>query len=334
MYDDYPVIYESTVNQFIIFYIVAGVILLILLLFTFFSLSKVFKKANRSGISAWIPIYNIIALLEMTNLSKFLVLIFILFLPAPAVIYFLNINNNLKNIIPIILEIPPLLVILNINLKLAKMFKKNKIFGLGMTFLPFIFIPVLGFSDSEYMGINIVAMEGKTTITDVPDVDLNRNKKIEIEVNDQVDTQLKGMNISLGGGVYQKTYSSNLLGVDNNNVIVNNQKKEQKQPVYTPGQPVQRKSEPNNGLFSVNFIETNPSQQQPVQTQPQQVQVNQDMIIKQEQVVEQPQQNLYNIQEKPNHIPVSPESEFKTCPNCGAKIKANNTTCFICGGKV
>ena len=71
MYDDYPTIYETTIDQNFIYWIILGVILLILFIITLFSLGKIFKKANRSGVSAFIPFYNILVLLEITNKPKY-----------------------------------------------------------------------------------------------------------------------------------------------------------------------------------------------------------------------------------------------------------------------
>ena len=70
MYKDYDVIYKSNLNEYLILWVILGVIGVLLILFTIFSASKVYKKANRSGIAPWIPIYNIYLLVEIANLSK------------------------------------------------------------------------------------------------------------------------------------------------------------------------------------------------------------------------------------------------------------------------
>ena len=58
MYNDYEVIYKSNINGYLIYWIILGIIGIAIILFMFFSLSKVYKKANRSGLAPWIPIYN------------------------------------------------------------------------------------------------------------------------------------------------------------------------------------------------------------------------------------------------------------------------------------
>ena len=154
MYDDYKVVYESNINEYLILWIVLGIILLILLLIVLVSISKVLKKANRSPLTGFIPIYNLIPLLEITNMSKSL------FVPL---------------IIPIV-NIPFLLML---DLELAKLFKKDKKFGILLLVLPFIFFPILAFGKSEYIGINLVAMSGKNTIKDIPIIDDEKNEQIE-----------------------------------------------------------------------------------------------------------------------------------------------------------
>ena len=192
MYDDYPTVIESTVENNMIYLIILGIILIGVLVFSLISLAKIFKKANRSGISAIIPIYNIIVLLEITNYPKWYILLY--FIPGANII-----------------------IHLMIMMKLSKLFKKGNAFGFGLTFLPFIFFPILAFNDSEYIGINLVAMEGKETVVEVPKLE---ETKIDTKtVNEEVDTSSKNINISIGGGVYQKDYTNNCNYCYSNNYI-------------------------------------------------------------------------------------------------------------------
>ena len=70
MYDEYEVVYESSVNEYVTLYIVLGICVAILAIITLIGLSRVFKKANRSSIAAFIPFYNIYILLEVANMQK------------------------------------------------------------------------------------------------------------------------------------------------------------------------------------------------------------------------------------------------------------------------
>jgi hypothetical protein len=84
-----------------------------------------FTKAGKPGWAAIIPIYNIIVLLEIVGKPIWWVLLFL----VPCV-----------NIVMAII----------VALEVARVFGKGVGFGLGLAFLPFIFYPLLGFSDARY----------------------------------------------------------------------------------------------------------------------------------------------------------------------------------------
>lgn len=88
---------------------------------------KVFEKAGKPGWAAIIPIYNTIVLLEIIE--------------KPIWWFLLLLIPFVNFIIAIILYI-----------ELAKKFGQGTAFGLGMVFLPIIFIPILGFGDAQYQG--------------------------------------------------------------------------------------------------------------------------------------------------------------------------------------
>lgn len=88
---------------------------------------KMFKKAGRPGWGALIPIYNTILMLEIAKRPIWWIILF--FIP-------------IANFIVAIL----------VCIDLAKNFGKSTGFGLGIAFLPFIFIPILGFGDAKYQG--------------------------------------------------------------------------------------------------------------------------------------------------------------------------------------
>lgn len=294
MYSDYPVAYESNVNQYMIYWIILGALLVIALIVIFISLAKVFKKANRSSISAWIPFYNLYTYVEITHMPK---------------IYFL------LSLIPLV-NVP---FIVRMISELAKYFKKSQIFSLGLIFLPFIFYPILAFGDSEYVGINLTAMEGKTTVEDIPEIDLLKNQKIEVEVNDQEDKNVNKMNISLGGGVYKSKANKDLSDEVKKDLL-----KVEKKPVAeeTTSSSTQAKVNQTvniNDPFSVAYISSKTPQPQQQANQPVQQPINQ-------QVTNQNPQQVNNQQP-------TPKLEYKTCPNCKSRVKSDSPTCFICGNR-
>jgi hypothetical protein len=89
---------------------------------------KVFQKAGKPGWASIIPIYNIIVLLEIIGYSPILVLLM-----------FVPVVNGVFAII--------------MHYKLAQVFNRGIGFALGLIILPYIFLPILGFGDSKYIGI-------------------------------------------------------------------------------------------------------------------------------------------------------------------------------------
>ena len=185
---DYAVAHETAINQFIIFYIIFAVILLVIFILYLISMMKIYKKANRAGVAAIIPVYNLWILLEIVNLPKWYIVLF--FVPGVNIyIYF------------------------KAMFILAKLFRKNKSFAYLMIFLPFIAMPILAFGDNEYMGISEEAMHGATVVREIEEE--NNLPSVEAPtVNEEV---VNTFDISIGGGVYQKDYTSSLLHVESKN---------------------------------------------------------------------------------------------------------------------
>ena len=88
---------------------------------------KVFTKAGKPGWAIFVPIYNIIVMLQVAGRPVWWIILF--FIPV------------VNAIIAIIMYID-----------IAKAFGKSVGFGLGLVFLGFIFWPILGFGDAQYQG--------------------------------------------------------------------------------------------------------------------------------------------------------------------------------------
>ena len=102
-------------------------IYLILCILVLASYWKVFIKAGEPGWSVLVPIYNLIILLKIVGRPAWWLILMI---------------------IPIVGFVITLIVYID----LAKKFGKETGFAIGMFFLPFIFIPILAFSDAQYVG--------------------------------------------------------------------------------------------------------------------------------------------------------------------------------------
>lgn len=340
MYDEFPTIYETSLELKWIYFIILGVIGLILLVISLISLAKIFKKANRSGVSAFIPFYNLIILLEITNSSK----IYFLFFLIPGV-------NLIFHMITMF--------------SLARLFRKSKAFAFGLTFLPFIFYPILGFSDSEYIGINLVAIEGKSVTVDIPKIVDNEEQQGPV-VHEEKDTSLENINISIGGGVYQKDYTNTLLQVDEKQTVsnesnfitqhntipkrvLNDNIDSSKLSFIAPiEEEIETPKEEINESYiqfpdPINFVQTNNMnsatnvEKNNSITTDTPMEVNQkDYGISQKDSISLEEPSFVinpQVQSLTDHQ-LREKLEFISCPKCGAKMKSDAKVCFLCGKKM
>jgi len=110
------------------------VIELVLVVLMLAGLWKIFTKAGKPGWAAIVPIYNAIVMLEIAGRPVW----WILLLLIPCVNF---------------------VVAIMVAIDLAKNFGKGTGYGLGLAFLPFIFYPLLGFSDAKYRPVAPTALE-------------------------------------------------------------------------------------------------------------------------------------------------------------------------------
>ncbi|MFC0515875.1 DUF5684 domain-containing protein [Mucilaginibacter angelicae] len=88
---------------------------------------KIFEKAGKPGWASIIPIYNAIVLLEIIGKPMWWLILFLI----PCTV--------------------PIFGIWALNL-LSKSFGQSEGFTVGLFFLPFIFFPILGFGNYQYIG--------------------------------------------------------------------------------------------------------------------------------------------------------------------------------------
>ena len=104
-----------------------GIIWLVVLVLVIAGIWKTFMKAGQPGWAAIIPFYNIIVLLQIAGKPVWWIILCLI----PVV-----------NVIAIVM----------VSIAVAERFGKGAGFGLGLTFLGFIFYPILGFGDAQYKG--------------------------------------------------------------------------------------------------------------------------------------------------------------------------------------
>lgn len=105
----------------LIYWLIALAIGIILVIATW----NIFKKANRPGWAAIIPIYSTIVTLQIAGMSPWMVLL--MFVPIANVI-----------------------VAILMNIKLAEKFGKGGGYAVGLILLPYVFIPMLAWGDATY----------------------------------------------------------------------------------------------------------------------------------------------------------------------------------------
>lgn len=107
---------------------VGGIIYVAIIVILIIANWKIFEKAGKPGWAAIIPIYNVIVLLEI--IGKPLWWFILMLIPIVNFIFGIIMLNEL-----------------------SKSFGKGVGFTIGLLFLPFIFMPILGFDDSaKYIG--------------------------------------------------------------------------------------------------------------------------------------------------------------------------------------
>lgn len=102
-----------------LFVTLGGIVLL------FAGLWKVFEKAGKPGWAGIIPIYNLYVLVKISGNAWYWFALFF----VPVINFFAT---------------------LKVSIDIAGKFNKGILFGLGLTFLSFIFYPLLGFGGYQY----------------------------------------------------------------------------------------------------------------------------------------------------------------------------------------
>ncbi|MCX6977356.1 MAG: DUF5684 domain-containing protein [Verrucomicrobia bacterium] len=107
--------------------IVAGVIGFAFVILMIASIWRVFTKAGEPGCACLIPFHNTVVLLKLAG--------------KPCWWFFLM-------LIPLV----GIVIFFIVNIQLAERFGKTAGFGIGLSLLGFIFLPILAFGDAQYLG--------------------------------------------------------------------------------------------------------------------------------------------------------------------------------------
>lgn len=118
-------------------------IILALIILSIAGLWKVFEKADKPGVAAIIPIYVDVIYYNVSGLSGWFAL-----LTLGVSIY----TDSSMSLFSIIVGIMFIFFRIYVNFRISERFSVSNcfLFSLGLSFVPFIFIPILGFGDARY----------------------------------------------------------------------------------------------------------------------------------------------------------------------------------------
>ena len=119
--------------------------LIISIVFQIIGLWKIFKKAGKNGWEAIIPYYSTWVLVEISGCKWWYFLILICSLMIPS--FSINEKSMSINGIGYLLYY---FALFSVNYNVARKFNKDWLFAIGMTLIPFVFYPILGFDKSVF----------------------------------------------------------------------------------------------------------------------------------------------------------------------------------------
>lgn len=305
MYNDYDVVHESTFGILPEVVIGSFIILGIITLISLISMAIVYKKAEKPWWSALVPIYNLIIELELATMPMWTIIL--LFIPIVNIV-----------------------VMIKAKMNIAIAFNKKKEFGIGLTFLPFIFYPILAFGKNEYRGINNSAFETYT-------VDPNAAIK-EITMEDIGQTQFAPqVPITMGTGEKSdisvpEELKAPPLSVENKTlppqeVLADFRVQKEEKPSFVLPENVLLQEEANIKPEEKN--ENKVASIQDFYSKIKEENQKNEPINPAQQIANQMTQIIEPINTVSNE-----NSEFVTCPKCNAKIKKGAPQCFLCGTKL
>lgn len=310
---------------------ISGFITILSLVIGIFSIVvmwKMFKKAGKKGWEALIPFYNTYVLFEITWGNGWLFL------------------TSLLAIIPFFGTIAVLVINILTMLKLAKSFGKSTGFGIGLIFLGIIFMTIIAFDKSTYLGVPKKSNSESSNSNDNQQGYQPVNNTIPT-VNQFENQQQNIMNMASSESTIPTPLTQTQQVVEVPEVIQNHE------------EPINNEMQLNNNLVnepanSINVFENNsqPVNQQPQPvvnitpvettiptevTQPQEVVRVPGVIQNQPQPINETSMpiNQNPLETIPNNLNQQPTIDNSVyCAYCGTKVNDNIDTCPHCGNKV
>ena len=128
-----------------------GILIVLMLVPSLIGMWKIFIKAEKPGWFAIIPIYNFYQLYDVADAVRLLWLtVGIRLVGGIFTGVIIETNPSTGSIIHLVMYGLMWLLWGKAMLELAEAFGKDRLFALGLTLLPFIYLPLLGFGEAEY----------------------------------------------------------------------------------------------------------------------------------------------------------------------------------------
>ncbi|MFP6581173.1 MAG: DUF5684 domain-containing protein [Candidatus Hydrogenedentota bacterium] len=131
---------------------VGSVLMFVGMIIVLVSFWRLFAKDGKPGWYVLIPIFNMLAIVKISGLKWWWFLLsflpMVMFLVAPIEFTYATAFDPVGFLL--FLPLAGVFAMIVTGLSLAEEFGKGRLFGLGVVFLPFIFLPVLAFGESEY----------------------------------------------------------------------------------------------------------------------------------------------------------------------------------------
>ena len=125
------------------------VIIAIAYIFQTIALALLFKKSGKPWWAAIIPFYNRYILLDMAGYNWYYVFVYIIPILMAGTSKIVTVFMPAQSIVSMVV----FFVTLIFNIKIAKSFGLSVGYGIGLTFVPVVFIPILAFNKSiQYVG--------------------------------------------------------------------------------------------------------------------------------------------------------------------------------------
>lgn len=122
----------------LIFVLLICIIAFALVVLQIVSMWKLFQKAKKPGWAAIVPVYNLIVLFDIIGYKWYYIFLFLL------------------GCIPVVGGLALILFNIHYNVKLSKAFGQDIGYGIGLAFLPVVFMPIFAFSKNiNYVGPSV-----------------------------------------------------------------------------------------------------------------------------------------------------------------------------------